>query len=244
MTWNLPEVLRSLAENQKVGYLGKWYCEAFNAPFEGSIRIHPNLWLDAGEPQEQGQHLLCVLCTESFPNRPAVLGKDQAGLGSVLEFVCPASLINKTSVIIFQHDLTIGCASCYFHQPWGYPDVSWEINSISGLKPAVGPCFYSCTHKVLKAHGPLAQACRFLVSGMWCPVRPWCPQDLVNVLAFQKKDRLEGIVGREAWQGSLHHQHGFNLTLNMQGKISWPPLLPCCSVHEVTLPLQRLLLPQ
>lgn len=35
-----------------------------------------------------------------------MLGKDQAGWGSVLDFMCPASLVDKTSIIILQHNLT------------------------------------------------------------------------------------------------------------------------------------------
>lgn len=148
------------------------------------------------------------ICSVFFVQSPLLTGQQcHSKKGPGRTWLCfrlyLASSINKQNFSNrFATGPDIGCASCYFHQPWGYLDVSWEITSISGLKPTVGPCFCYRTHTVLEACGPLTWACRLLLSNMQCPGRSWCPPGLGECLAFSE----EGQTGRGCGLGGMAGQ--------------------------------------
>lgn len=119
----------------------------------------------------------------------------------------------------------MSCAFCYFHQPWGYPDVSWGTPPLVGLSLQQAIAFVTVHTKFSRCMGPwLGHAGHWLARRNAQAGLDVC-QDSVSVLAFQKKDSLGVIVGWAARWGSPHRQRGFNSTPNTQGQIWRPPLL-------------------
>ena len=113
----------------------------------------------------------------------------------------------------------MGCVSCYFHQPWGCLGVSWEIPPLVGLSYSRCLFLLLYTQNTWLGHADHCLARHNAQAGL-----DIC-QDLVSVLAFQKKDNLGVIMGWAVWQGSLHCQHGFNSTVRVV--FIW---LPTCSL--------------